>query len=581
MTTATTTLPRRVLLIQERAGNAAHVLQALRSSNPYLFEVEWVRRCSDGLARLVQESGLDRPLATRIVAILVDLFLPDSRGIATFEALFRAAPHIPILVLSTAQHEAVARLAVDRGAQAYFLKNLGAHYRLPKPRVQRIPRAMHSASLFEERDRTRVILDSISDAIITTDVRGNILYLNTVAARLTGWSAADAAGDPLAEVLRIIDATTREPLGSPLAHAIRDDRRSTLKASCLLLRRDGAEFAIEASAAPVHDRTGKVKGGIIAFHDVSVTRALTRSLSHLAHHDGLTDLPNSMTFENCLARTVAFARRHRHTVGVLLLDLNGFKHINETLGHRVGDQLLQSVAQRLLECVRGSETVCRREGLEFAILLPEMTMRLDAAALAQKVLQSLSLVHQIDAHALYVTPNIGIAAYPDDGADAEALLRHAEVAKSESKATGRNNYRFFTSEMDAREPARRFLEADLCRAVERQQLQLQYQPKLLLRTCAIVGAEALIRWHHPERGNVPPSRFVPIAEQCGFITTLGRWVLREACRQTRAWQDAGLPTLCIAVNVSAVELSERRALWTPWPRYSWRLASLRTIWNLS
>jgi diguanylate cyclase (GGDEF)-like protein/PAS domain S-box-containing protein len=547
---------RRVLLIRNRTASAAQVRHLLGPADGEPLEVEWVRHCSEGLERLALDRRVNPPSTARIAAVLVDLFLPDSQGIVTFDQLFLAAPNIPIFVLSAPQHEEAARLAVRRGARAYFL-GPRAHHRLPDAPAKRVARAAQSASLFEEREQAQVILDSISDAVISTDLRGNVLYMNSVAARLTGWSEADAVGCQLEQVFQIIDAATREAVCNPMAVAIRDNRRTSLKTSCLLIRRDGAEFAIEDSAVPVHDLYGQVSGGILAFHDVSVTRTLTLSLSHLTHHDGLTDLPNRTMFSERLTRTIVFARRHRHTVGVLLLDLNGFKHINESLGHAVGDQLLQSVARRLLECVRGSETVCRREGHEFAILLPEMASALDADALAQRVLRTLSAVHHIDTHQLYVTPNLGIASYPDDGTDAEELVSHAEIAKCEAQASGRNNYRFFKSGMDARAIARRVLEAQLCRAAERQEFQLHYQSKVMLRSATVVGAEALIRWHHPERGPVPPSQFIPIAETCGFITTLGRWVLREACRQNRAWQDAGFPSLCMAVNVSAVELCDK------------------------
>jgi diguanylate cyclase (GGDEF)-like protein len=244
-------------------------------------------------------------------------------------------------------------------------------------------------------------------------------------------------------------------------------------------------------------------------------------------------------------------------VGVLVLDLDGFKHINESAGHDVGDELLRSVAQRLLGCVRSSDTVSRQEGNEFVILLPEVAAALDVAVTAEKILQALSVAHRIGTHELYITSGIGIVTYPDDGTDAKGLLKHADIAKHHAKTSGRNHYQFFRPDMNVRALARRSLEADLCRALERGEFQLHYQPKVTLRTGAIIGAEALIRWFHPQRGPVPPDQFVTIAEECGFITNIGRWVLREACRQTRAWQDVGLPSMGIAVNVSAMELRDK------------------------
>jgi predicted signal transduction protein with EAL and GGDEF domain len=224
------------------------------------------------------------------------------------------------------------------------------------------------------------------------------------------------------------------------------------------------------------------------------------------------------------------------------------------MGHVVGDRLLQSVARRLFSCVRSSDTVGRQGGDEFVVLLWEVRRAEDAAMTAAKILEALREPHRIDGHELYVSGSIGIVTYPDDGTDAETLMKKADLAMYHAKETGRDSYQFFKPAMNARAVERQSLEDSLRYAIERRELVLHYQPKVDLKSGGIIGAEALIRWRHPQRGLVPPGQFVTIAEDCGLIVPIGRWVLREACRQARAWQTAGLPPLCVAINISPVEL---------------------------
>jgi len=296
---------------------------------------------------------------------------------------------------------------------------------------------------------------------------------------------------------------------------------------------------------------------VIVFHDVSAARAIAKKMAHLAQHDFLTDLPNRMLLSDRVGNAISLARRHGKKSAVLFLDLDGFKHINDSLGHPVGDRLLQSVAERLVACVRGSDTVSRQGGDEFVVLLSEMEYPADAARSADKMLRTLEAPHMIDAKEFHVTASIGISVFPDDGGDAETLVKCADIAMYHAKNKGRNNYQFFTDDMNVRAVERQFLEGNLRRALERREFVLHYQPKINLETGAITGVEALIRWRHPERGLIPPALFVPIAEDCGLIVSIGRWVLNEACRQAQAWIDAGLPPLPVAVNISAVEFQSR------------------------
>jgi len=280
-------------------------------------------------------------------------------------------------------------------------------------------------------------------------------------------------------------------------------------------------------------------------------------MAYLAQHDALTDLPNRILLNDRLTQAIALARRQGKQLALMFLDLDRFKHINDSLGHAVGDQLLQSVAQRLTASVRSSDTVCRQGGDEFIILLADVEHAQDAALSAQKILAALIVPHRIDQIELHVTVSIGISIYPEDGLDADALIKSADTAMYHAKEGGRNNYQFFEQDMNALAVERHSIEGGLRRALERQEFVLHYQPKINLESGTISGVEALVRWQHPQRGLVLPEQFVWIAEDCGLIVPIGMWVLREACQQAQTWQDAGLPHIPVAVNISAVQFRHK------------------------
>jgi diguanylate cyclase (GGDEF)-like protein/PAS domain S-box-containing protein len=408
-------------------------------------------------------------------------------------------------------------------------------------------------ALFAEHERAEVTLHSIADAVLSTNVAGQVTYVNAAAERLTGWTSAEGVGRPLADVLRIVDATTRLPVENPAAHAMRLEKTVDLGSNCVLIRKDESDALIEDSAAPIHDRHGRVTGAVIVFRDVSAERALTLKMAHLARFDMLTGLPNRTLLQDRMTQAIALARRNGTRIGVLFVDLDRFKHINDSLGHAVGDALLQSVTARLVACVRASDTVSRRGGDEFVVMLPELEQSDPAGTIADDIISALSEPHELLQHVLHVTASVGVSIYPDDALDPEVLIGAADTAMYHAKENGRGNAQFFTPEMNARSATRRSLESSMRKALRRDEFVLHYQPKVNLTTAAIVGVEALVRWQHPVRGLVPPSDFVGLAEECGLILPIGRWVLREACRQARTWQDAGLGLRGIAVNVSAVE----------------------------
>lgn len=437
-------MTRKILLVLADAAQATVARRSLINLRDSPLGVEWVNRCGDAVERLRSAEVAD------ISAVVVDLFLPDSQGIDTFNELFRASPHIPILVLSRLRHEEIARLALRRGAQEYLLEERFDGDGFAKALTKMLERANHSGALLLEQERAQLTLDSIGDGIISIDLAGNITYLNPIAASMTGWSRSEAYGRPLPEVLRLLDGDSRAPAVNPLAMAILHNRTVGLSPHCVLIRRDGSESAIEDTAAPIHDRRGKVTGGVIVFHDISKARALSIRMSYLAQHDFLTGLPNRMLLNDRLSQAIALAHRHHSSLAVLFADVDQFKGVNDSLGHPIGDKLLQSISRRLVTCVRDTDTVCRLGGDEFVVLLSEVTDPADAVLSSDKILAALGTPHRIEQLELNVTASIGITVYPGDGKDAETLLRNADTALSHAKANGGNAHHSFEPHMLAR-----------------------------------------------------------------------------------------------------------------------------------
>jgi diguanylate cyclase (GGDEF)-like protein/PAS domain S-box-containing protein len=536
----------RILLLGQDPSDAQSVREALANARDGPFLVEWEPRFTDGLERL---------RGSEIAAVLLDLNLPDWQGNAALDEIRRVAPHVPVLVVGSPDDVAVTQ-AIARGAQDYIRRDRLDSYTLPRALARVIERQTAEEALYFEQQRADITLNSIGDAVISSDLTSRVRYLNPVAERMTGWPRQIASGRPLAEVLRIIDATTREATRNPMDEAIQIDRVVGLTPNCVLIRRDGIETAIEDSASPIHDRRGQVIGAVMVFRDVGSARATAVQIVHLAQHDLLTDLPNRLLLNDRLTQAIALARRQDHHLAVLFLDLDRFKHVNDSLGHAIGDALLRSVAQRLLTCVRGSDTVSRQGGDEFLVLLSVIERADDAAASARKILAALVAPHDIAPHQLHIAGTIGISVYPDDGRDAETLIKCADTAMYHAKERGRNRFQFFERNMHAQAVERQRIEAGLHLALARREFVLYYQPKVDLDTGMICGSEALLRWVHPERGLMSPKEFVPIAEDGGLIVPIGQWVLGEACRQARAWIDAGRRPIAVAVNVSAVEFRD-------------------------
>jgi len=531
-----------VLLIQCNPADVRLISRALTTSSLSTLEVESVNKVPEALERISQGG---------VRSVIMDIEMPE--GLARFEELLSAAPHIPILILSGTETECIARQAVEQGAQDYLLKNQLEEFRLKRVVRSMIERKVKEDAAIQQQELADAILSCTGDAVLIGDSTGCVVHLNTAAEALTGWSRREALARSIGEVFQTIDAISREPVSDPLAVVIADKGNVRLCSNCVIVQRSGSEVAIEGSVAHTRDRTGKTTGTVFVFKDVSAARAKSLELSHLAQHDFLTDLPNRVLLNDRITQAISFAARYSKQLAVMFVDLDGFKKINDSLGHTVGDKLLQSAASRLVACVRRSDTVSRLGGDEFVVLLYQVEHAEDATFISKKILSALTAPFSIEQKHLDISASIGVSTYPDDGQDVETLIQKADTAMYAAKKLGRNNCQFFRADMQARVLERQSLEGDLRYALSRNQFTLHYQPKIGLKTWQITGVEALLRWQHPKRGLISPVQFVPIAEESGLIVPIGQWVLLQACRQSRAWMDAGIPPVRIAVNVSAAE----------------------------
>ncbi len=409
--------------------------------------------------------------------------------------------------------------------------------------------------LAREQARAGVMLDSISDAVIGTDLDGNVDYLNAAAERLTGWTRADARGIPAAAIFRIVDSN-QLPQPDLIAKVLGSGQPLSLANGMLLQRRDGSAIPVEDSISPVRGPDGVLRGAVLVFHDVSAAREMNARMLHQAQHDFLTMLPNRSLLRDRIGRAIPLARRSGNMLSLFFLDLDNFKYVNDSLGHAIGDRLLQSVSQRLRDCVRDSDTVSRQGGDEFVVLLEQDQSEADAIVVADKMLQAIAEPHLIDQHELHISTSIGISRFPTDGSDADTLIKNADTAMYHAKERGRNTYQFFNIGMNLRAVERQSIEAGLRQALQRNEFVLHFQPKITLDSGCIAGVEALLRWRHAQWGMTAPLRFVKIAEESGLIVPIGRWVLREACMQAGRWRADGI-NVSLAVNISALEFRQR------------------------
>ncbi|MDP1733413.1 MAG: EAL domain-containing protein [Sulfuritalea sp.] len=394
------------------------------------------------------------------------------------------------------------------------------------------------------------IFEQSDEAILITDAREKIVSVNPAFTRITGYPADEVMGEtPRKFRSGRHDAAFFAKMWEKLLDT------GYWQGEVWDRRKDGEIYPKWLSIGSVRNSANEITHYFSIFTDITDRKRAEGRIHHLAYFDSLTGLPNRVQFSRLTDQALMASRRKEGFGAVLFIDLNRFKPINDTLGHGVGDKVLQETANRLRACLRGADVVCRLGGDEFAVGLFEIANREHAANVAQKLLATLDDPIVMAGRELKLGAAIGISIYPEDGMDTETLLRQADIAMYRAKQTGPDGLAFFSADMNQRAADRLNLEAGLRRAIERDELLLYYQPKVNIESGLIVGAEALVRWRHPERGLVPPAEFVPVAEESGLIVHVSNWVLEAACRQIRQWMDAGFPAMHVAVNLSARDFS--------------------------
>jgi diguanylate cyclase (GGDEF)-like protein/PAS domain S-box-containing protein len=405
-------------------------------------------------------------------------------------------------------------------------------------------------------EKYRTILENIEEGYFEVDLNGNFTFYNDSMSRLIGCTKEELLGMNHRQF-------TNEETAKEVFHAFNKVYNTGEPSKGLdwqIIRKNGGEGYIEASVTLQKDSSGKPTGFKGMIRDITERKRTEQQINYMATHDALTGLPNRLTFNQLLNQAIRSAQRHKRQLAVFFIDLDRFKTINDSLGHEAGDRMLKEMARRFKRSLRADDVVGRLGGDEFVILTEEVDELSQIASVAHKILSNVIKPMVLQGEECRVTASIGISIYPRDGLDEQTLIKNADMAMYFAKEEGRNNYQFYSKDIQSQSNKRFSMETNLRRALERNELSLEYQAKVDFKTGLITGAEALLRWDNPSLGSITPTQFIPVAEETGLIVPIGRWVMRTACTQNVAWQRQGLPPVCMAVNLSLRQLMDDNLL---------------------
>jgi len=513
-----------------RSGGALSINQLLVHAEVIILRRPEVNALVEQIMRSPSAAQLDQ--ATR-------LYIDGHEDALRVAGYYRQLLFLVSLLLILYAVYALVRFERDRRELAIAHENLAERFEAQR-------RAEGELRLYA------TVFTNAAEGMTVTDAQSRIVAVNPAFTAISGYEAADVLGKTPA----ILNSGQQGPdfyrqLWAELIET------GHWQGEIWNRRKDGGIFPEWLSIAAVRDEGGKTTHYIGVFTDISERKQSEARIHHLAHHDVLTGLPNRLLLEDRVSQAMLKSKRTSRPMALVFIDLDRFKNINDTLGHEVGDNLLVQAAQRGLSVLRDTDTLSRQGGDEFVVVLPELEHRQDAMYVTRKLLAALCQPYLLAGHELTVTGSAGIALYPDDGQSVSELLRKADAAMYRAKEEGRNTFRFFSSEINTASLGELLLENDLYGALERGELLMYYQPKVDARTGELLGAEALMRWKHREHGMIPPSRFIPLAEENGLINAFGEWAVKTVCAQQRAWLDQGLLVVPVAVNVSAHQFAQQ------------------------
>jgi diguanylate cyclase (GGDEF)-like protein/PAS domain S-box-containing protein len=532
----------RVLIVEDSESDAGLLLRHLDRGG-YVIDHAIVDS-AEAMSHQLQTSTWD--------IVIADYVLPQFDAPSALKLLRQSEQDIPFIVVSGSIGEDAAVRMMKSGAHDYLLKDNLARL------VPAVQRELREAAVRRERERVeselRVygqVFEASCEAICITDARRHIVSVNPAFTDITGYERHEVIG----KTAQMLSSGGYDPaFYQSIWQTV--DECGYWTGEIWARKKSGDLFMEWLSISAIRGIGDRISHYVTQGVDITNQKRADERIHYLAHYDSLTKLPNRTLLQDRIARAITAAERNNERVSVMFIDLDRFKNINDSLGHPVGDRLLQAVADRLRGCVRDNDTVARLGGDEFVVVLPE-TGSDGASYVATKILTSLSGPYQVESFQLIITPSIGVSIFPEDGGDIETLIKNADAALYHAKDNGRNNYQFFTQEMNIAAYERISLENGLRLGIERGEFALHYQPQINASTGAVTALEALVRWNHPHWGLVPPSMFIHVAEDSGIVIPMGKWMLREACRQISQWQKSGFPQVPIAVNISAVQLRDK------------------------